>query len=164
MIKGFTKMIRQDNSQKICMFSAGRTFGVICDQWLTTDWQITRRPLSAGVENQVEGNEHLQSMIWVNVLTLSGSRALNEQWALIKNLTQWLHKQWLIWYLHSTDWCLLYVIGIFRKGNDLWWSCQVIYFALRGGSGYTIGWIFGKIPNGLWPHPLSFSENCVAIF
>ena len=54
--------------------------------------------------------------------------------------------------------------------------CSLVYcdmFVLvREGSGYQIGWIFGKIPNGLRPPP-SFSENlqnedwlnwCVAAF
>ena len=32
--------------------------------------------------------------------------------------------------------------------EDGWWAS-----ALREGSRYQIGWIFGKIPNGLWPPP-----------
>ena len=34
--------------------------------------------------------------------------------------------------------------------------------AVREGSGYQIGWIFGKIPNGL--RPLSFSEIMLQFF
>ena len=32
------------------------------------------------------------------------------------------------------------------------------------GSRYQIGWIFGKIPNGLWPPPLIFGKSCFNFF
>ena len=35
---------------------------------------------------------------------------------------------------------------------------------LREAPPYQNGWIFGKVPNGLWPPPSSFSENYVADF
>ena len=43
--------------------------------------------------------------------------------------------------------------------------CFVLLLTLREGWGYWIGWIFGKIPNGLPPlPPPSFLENYIAIF
>ena len=35
---------------------------------------------------------------------------------------------------------------------------------LREASPLQNGWIFGKVPNGLWPPPPSFSENYIADF
>ena len=40
--------------------------------------------------------------------------------------------------------------------------CFVLLLTLREGWGYWIGWIFGKIPNGL--RPPSFLENYIATF
>ena len=39
----------------------------------------------------------------------------------------------------------------------------IVVTKLREGSGYQIGWIFGKIPNGNWP-PLIFGKLCCNFF
>ena len=39
----------------------------------------------------------------------------------------------------------------------------IIIIIIREGYGYHIGWIFGKIPNSLWPPPPLFSGNYIAI-
>ena len=40
-------------------------------------------------------------------------------------------------------------VEVFRKN----WKCSGSEQRLRDGSGNQNGWIFGKIPNGLWPRP-----------
>ena len=40
---------------------------------------------------------------------------------------------------------------------------NIIMILLRDAYPFQNGWIFGKVPNGLWPPP-SFSESYVAIF
>ena len=44
------------------------------------------------------------------------------------------------------------------------WSAERWNKVLREGSGYQIGWIFGKIPNGLWPLPPHFRKIILQIF
>ena len=42
---------------------------------------------------------------------------------------------------------------------------QIRHFTVRDAFPFQNGWIFGKVPNGLWtPAPPSFSESYVAIF
>ena len=55
-------------------------------------------------------------------------------------------------------WCLVNphvktVQNMYGKGNkeSLRPSYGQSKYTLREGSGYQIGWIFGKMPNGLWP-------------
>ena len=45
-----------------------------------------------------------------------------------------------------------------RERHKIWW-----WWWIRDGWPHQNGWIFGKIPNGLWPPP-SFSENYIADF
>ena len=40
----------------------------------------------------------------------------------------------------------------------------VFVCSFREGSRSQIGWIFGKIPNGLWPFPLIFGKLCCNFF
>ena len=68
--------------------------------------------------------------------------------------------------------------GTFPKIHPFWWggaslTLRAKYMTLeienvtllREASPHQNGWIFGKVPNGLWPPPpSSFSENYVADF
>ena len=47
------------------------------------------------------------------------------------------------------------------------WKCEMWKWPeirIREGWHLQNWWIFGKVPNGLWPTPPSFSENHVALF
>ena len=44
------------------------------------------------------------------------------------------------------------------------YSCDISVGAIREASPYQNGWIFGKVPNGLWPPPLIFGKSCCRFF
>ena len=45
-----------------------------------------------------------------------------------------------------------------------WWESQARLMCLREARPYHYRWIFGKVPNGLWPPPRAFFGKNVAIF
>ena len=52
-------------------------------------------------------------------------------------------------------------VGDEENAEEGAWVTMPFSSVLRDGWPYQNGWIFGKVPNGLWP---SFSENHVALF
>ena len=58
----------------------------------------------------------------------------------------------------------------FKPCNIFWYNpfpvTNTISFWLREASPHQNGWIFGKVPNGLWPppSPLIFGKSCCGFF
>ena len=65
----------------------------------------------------------------------------------------WNGRKYLKKYLKCVNWSFFYVLK------------DIICSTVRDAFPFQNGWIFGKVPNGLWPPaPPSFSESCVANF
>ena len=68
------------------------------------------------------------------------------------------------WFFNKQGWvCLSVCLYAYSQGWEGVKKKCIIKWAIREASPFQNGWIFGKVPNGLWPPP-SFSENHIADF
>ena len=88
------------------------------------------------------------------------------QWTLVSRF----HPQWITFGTYTTPGAS--PPSHYHDWHNIWTvlcrQCTAVHCcslpSLREGRPYQNGWIFGKVPNGLWPPPPSFSENHVALF